>query len=193
MSSNFSCSYMTMSRLTYILGFSVRFFSACLFHLEIKITSKSFAQKFELKWSLGGPLSKLCVAPPFSINFRCQIENQVSDYRLLGAFSFFWPLCCLSFFDLQLLITPLNSSKWKFKSACFIFHLTFNIIFDRNNDSGSFYMYVITVLRILHTIKEVRHLTENTWHLIMNHWYKAICLRWIGLHDFKDNLNLKYK
>jgi hypothetical protein len=41
-----------------------------------------------LKWSLGGPLSKLCLTPPFSINFRCQIENQVSDYRLLGASSF---------------------------------------------------------------------------------------------------------
>jgi hypothetical protein len=51
-------------------------------------SSKSFAQKFELKWSLGGPLSKLCVKPPFSINFRCQIENQVSDYRLMGASSF---------------------------------------------------------------------------------------------------------
>jgi hypothetical protein len=37
---------------------------------------------------LGGPLSKLCVTPPFSINFRCQIENQVSDYRLLGASSY---------------------------------------------------------------------------------------------------------
>jgi hypothetical protein len=37
---------------------------------------------------LGGPLSKLCVTTPFSINFRCQIENQVSDYRLLGASSF---------------------------------------------------------------------------------------------------------
>jgi len=36
---------------------------------------------------LGGPLSKLCVTPPFSINFQCQIENQVSDYRLLGASS----------------------------------------------------------------------------------------------------------
>jgi hypothetical protein len=41
---------------------------------EIKITSRSFAQKFELKWSLGGPLSKLCVTPPFSINFRCQMK-----------------------------------------------------------------------------------------------------------------------
>ena len=57
---------------------------------EIKITSKSFAQKFELKWSSGGPLSKLCETPPFSINFRCQIENQVSDYRLLGASSIHW-------------------------------------------------------------------------------------------------------
>jgi hypothetical protein len=37
---------------------------------------------------LGGPLSKLCVTPPFSIIFRCQIENQVSDYRLLGASSY---------------------------------------------------------------------------------------------------------
>ena len=37
---------------------------------------------------MGGPLSKLCVTPSFSINFRCQIENQVSDYRLLGASSF---------------------------------------------------------------------------------------------------------
>ena len=36
---------------------------------------------------MGGPLLKLCVTPPFSINFRCQIENQVSDYRLLGASS----------------------------------------------------------------------------------------------------------
>ena len=83
---------MAMSSLTYILGFSVRFFSASLVYsvqkyYEIKITSKSFAQKFEFKRSLGGPLSKLCVTPPFSINFRCQIENQVSDYRLLGASS----------------------------------------------------------------------------------------------------------
>jgi hypothetical protein len=88
MNSNFNCSYMAMSSLTYILGFSVSFFQpdySVWEYYEIKITSKSFAQKFELKWSLGGPLSKLCVPPPFSINFRCQIENQVSDYRLLGA------------------------------------------------------------------------------------------------------------
>jgi hypothetical protein len=77
---------MAISSLTYILGFSVRFFSHFI-PFRIKITSKSFAQKFELKRSLGGPLSKLCVTPPFSINFRCQIENQVSDCRLLGASS----------------------------------------------------------------------------------------------------------
>jgi hypothetical protein len=62
---------MAMSRLTYILVFS----------------------------SLGGPLSKLCVTPPFSINVRCQIENQVSDYRLLGASSlypsWFWISSCI--------------------------------------------------------------------------------------------------
>ena len=50
--SNFYCSYMAMSRLTYILGFSVRFFQPIYSvqeYYEIKITSKSFAQKFELK------------------------------------------------------------------------------------------------------------------------------------------------
>jgi hypothetical protein len=55
---------------------------------EIQPSKKSFALKFELKRSLGGPLSKLRATPPFSINFRCQIKNQVSDYRLLWASSF---------------------------------------------------------------------------------------------------------
>jgi hypothetical protein len=36
----------------------------------------------------GWPTFKLRATPPFSINFRCQIENQVSDYRLLGASSY---------------------------------------------------------------------------------------------------------
>jgi hypothetical protein len=36
----------------------------------------------------GGPLSKLCVTPPFSVIFRYKIENQVRDYKLLGASSF---------------------------------------------------------------------------------------------------------
>jgi hypothetical protein len=37
---------------------------------------------------LGWPTFKIMCNTPFSINFRCQIENQVSDYRLLGASSF---------------------------------------------------------------------------------------------------------
>jgi hypothetical protein len=45
---------------------------------------------------LGGPLSKLCVTSPFSIKFRCQIENQVSDYRLLGASSYFFNMKVIS-------------------------------------------------------------------------------------------------
>ena len=60
-----------MSSLTYILDFFARFFQPVYSVLMI----------------CGGPLSKLSVTPPFSINFRCQIENQVSDYRLLGASS----------------------------------------------------------------------------------------------------------
>jgi hypothetical protein len=46
-------------------GFSVRFFQP-VYSVRRKITSKSFAQKFELKGSLGDPLSKLCATPPFS-------------------------------------------------------------------------------------------------------------------------------
>ena len=45
-------------------------------------------QIFELIWSLLGGLSKLFVILPFSTNFRSQIENQMSDYGLMGASSF---------------------------------------------------------------------------------------------------------
>ena len=55
---------------------------------EKKITWKSSAQTFELTWSLVGLLSKLFMTLLFSINFRSQIENQLTDYRLLGASSF---------------------------------------------------------------------------------------------------------
>jgi hypothetical protein len=38
----------------------------------------------------GWPTFKImCNTPIFYFNFRCQIENQVSDYRLLGASNFF--------------------------------------------------------------------------------------------------------
>ena len=50
----------------------------------------------------GWSLSKLCVTPPFSINFRCQIENQVSDYTLLGASRFIIVFCfCIFVFVLS--------------------------------------------------------------------------------------------
>jgi hypothetical protein len=57
-------------------------------HIKKKITSKSSAKTFELKWSLDGKLAKLFVTLPFSLNFRSQSENQVSDYRFLGGSSF---------------------------------------------------------------------------------------------------------
>jgi hypothetical protein len=37
-------------------------------------------EHFSLKWSFVGKLSKLLVTVPFSINYRSQIENLVSDY-----------------------------------------------------------------------------------------------------------------
>jgi hypothetical protein len=44
---------------------------------------KSTYCEYILEKKLSTSLSKLCVTLPFSINFRCQIKNQVSDYRLL--------------------------------------------------------------------------------------------------------------
>jgi hypothetical protein len=64
---------------------------------------------------LGDPLSKLCVTPPFSINFRCQIENQVSDYRLLGASSF----VCEPFFSSIFLVSDITTTTFlKYMVIC---------------------------------------------------------------------------
>ena len=68
----------------------MHFFPADLYQLGIlwiKNHIKFSTQKFELKWSLVGELSKLFVTLPYSINFRSKIENQISDYRLLGTSS----------------------------------------------------------------------------------------------------------
>ena len=40
---------------------------------------------------------------------------------------FFWPLCCLSFFALRLLITPFRIFKL-FHETCMVFNVTFNNI-----------------------------------------------------------------
>ena len=48
---------------------------------------KIFCSEIWVEMIFGWPTFKICVTPPFSINFRSQIENQVSDYRLLGASS----------------------------------------------------------------------------------------------------------
>ena len=70
MNSNFSCSYMAMSTLTYmyILGFSVRFFSASLFRLGIlwdKNHIKIFCSEIWVKKIFGWPTFKImCSTPP---------------------------------------------------------------------------------------------------------------------------------
>jgi hypothetical protein len=54
--------------------------------------------KAALIWFSGfrGTDLNVCGTPPFSIMFRFQIENQVSDYRLLGTSSFFWLIIFLN-------------------------------------------------------------------------------------------------
>ena len=65
-----------------------------------------------MEQSLDGPFPKLCPAVTLShqdgrhstvaLLFKAALI-QMSDYRLLGASGFFWPLCCMSF-DLRPLV-----------------------------------------------------------------------------------------
>jgi hypothetical protein len=89
MNSNFNCSYMAMSSLTYILGFSVRFFSQFIPFRNIMITRGSQEPVIA-----DGPLPKLCPAVTLShqdghhsavVLLLKAALIQVSDYRLLGA------------------------------------------------------------------------------------------------------------
>jgi hypothetical protein len=62
MNSNFNCSYMVMSSLTYILGFSVKSFSASLFRLGIlwdKNHIKIFCSEIRAKMIFGWPTLKI--------------------------------------------------------------------------------------------------------------------------------------
>ena len=110
-----------------------------------KITSKSVAQKFELKQSFGGPLSKLCATPPFSINFKCQIKNQVSDYRILGASS---------------------SLISKYKKILFRFEDVLRLPDSTSNISINNLIY----LRVLHKNEVISILPANkVWGVYRNH------------------------
>ena len=68
---------MALSSLTYIAGISVLFIFQLIYndYERKKITSKPSAKKFEMKWSLVEPLSKLCVTPPFSINSNWEPDD----------------------------------------------------------------------------------------------------------------------
>ena len=123
MNSNFNCIYMAMSSNIYS-GFFCEIFSASLFRLGI-LWDKNRIKIF------------CSVTPPFSINFRCQIENQVSDYRLLGASNSVLELCQLicpfpfyiyvvysMYFYPHKIVFGTSWSKAKFKSTCNVWRVT---------------------------------------------------------------------
>ena len=65
-----------------------------------------------------------------------------SDYP----FGIFWPLCCLSFFDIWILITPLVSSN----SSCISYHNGFFaihqvVVSPRNNGQYRYNTYLILI------------------------------------------------
>jgi hypothetical protein len=103
MSSNFNCSYMARSSLTCIQSSNAneqlkKFLylvtaailnggQGCRTHYW-KGTTQGPSQIW-VEIIFGWPTFKImCNTPIFYFNFRCQIENQVSDYRLQGASSF---------------------------------------------------------------------------------------------------------
>ena len=73
--------------------------------------------KFELKWYVVGPLLKLCVTLPFSINFRSKIENQVSDYMLLWGSSL-----------LEVLVQFIENDKKSCNTARIIFSFLLKVL-----------------------------------------------------------------
>jgi hypothetical protein len=72
-------------------GFFCEILSASLFHLGIlwdKNHIKIFCSEIWVEIIFGWPTFKImCNTPIFYFDLRCQIENQVSDYRHLGASS----------------------------------------------------------------------------------------------------------
>ena len=74
----FNCNYMAMSSLTYILSFSVRFFSASLFHLGIlwdKNHIKIFCSEIWVEMIFGWPTFKIMCNTP--------IFYQISEQKIL--------------------------------------------------------------------------------------------------------------
>ena len=65
-----------------------------------------------------------------------------SDYP----FGIFWPLCCLSFFDIWILITPLvssNSSSISYHNGFFAIHQV--VVSPRNNGQYRYNTYLILI------------------------------------------------
>ena len=97
---------------------------------------------------------------------------------------FFWPLCCLSFFDLRILITPLVSSNVDHWVVCpsiygfwlplwYLQILTIELSVRRFKDSdypfGIFKLFVINRLNI----QLKKHPTTITLHLVVSVWEQS--------------------
>ena len=143
MNSNFNCNYMTMSSLTYMLGFSVICFSASLFRLGIlwvKNHIQIFCSEIWVEMIFGCPTFKImCNTPIFYFNFRCQIENRVSDYRLLWASSLMWSSWRFStsnsnywrppLIPIDMISMAVTRVKHIFNNLCFILWHVISIIY----------------------------------------------------------------
>jgi hypothetical protein len=97
-----------------------------------KITSKFVAQKFELKWSFGGPLSKLCVTPHFLSTLDVKLKTRwaiTGSWEPLVFACQFWKL--LNFgnwhFCLPLSFKFISETK---KLTKFVYHSTVGFNFQ---------------------------------------------------------------
>ena len=95
-------------------GFFCEIFSASLFHVGIlwdKNHIKIFCSEIWVEMIFGWPTFKImCNTPIFYFNFRCLIENQASNYRLLGASSYMYPLFLLKYYCVIQYHTNCNNS-----------------------------------------------------------------------------------
>jgi hypothetical protein len=66
------------------------------------------------------PFRSTWIHPRFSVGFLYSIFSVMCMFcrsLFVLLYSFFWPLCCLFFFDLRILITPLVSSNSSYRDG----------------------------------------------------------------------------
>jgi hypothetical protein len=87
-------------------------------------------------------------------NKACHIDIKVWKYQMGNRHVLFWPLCFLSFFDLQLQITHLVSSNSSINVACFILAIVLSVLLWFTASD-----YPFGIFQLFYTMAKIKHAT----------------------------------